>query len=94
MLSINLGSNNLEQKEHKWHFFYKATKSIIAITIPTNVLFTSKVNDIRQLIMKFFDIIKFKKFLFKSKDIVNHFFTFTFVKSVSSQMSCQTNAKN
>ena len=46
MLSINLGLNNLEQKEHKWLFFYKATKSIIAVTRPTFVAFSSQVNDI------------------------------------------------
>ena len=80
MLSINLGLNNLEQKEHKWLFFYKATISIITVTIPANVVFSSQVNDIRQLVMKFFDIIKFKKILFKSKDIVKHFFTYTFLK--------------
>ena len=46
MLSINLGSNNLEQKEHKWHFFYKATISVITVTIPANVFFSSQ--DIRK----------------------------------------------
>ena len=83
MLSINFISNNLEQKEHKWlFFFYKATMSIIAVTVPANVFFSSQVNNIRQLVMKFFDIIKFKKIIFKSKDIVNHFFTFTFLKKL------------
>ena len=46
MLSINLGSNNLEKKEHKWHFFYKATISVITVTIPANVFFSSQ--DIRK----------------------------------------------
>ena len=61
-------------------FFYKAAISIIAVTIPANVFFSSQVNNIRQLVMKFFDIIKFKKIIFKSEDIVNQFFTFTFLK--------------
>ena len=73
MLSINLGSNDLEQKEHKWHLFYKAAISVITVTIPANVFFSSQVNDIRQLVMKFFDIIKFKKFFLKAKILLTVF---------------------
>ena len=61
-------------------FFYKAAISIITVTIPANVFFSSQVNNIRQLVMKFFDIIKFKKIIFKSEDIVNQFSTFTSLK--------------
>ena len=63
-------------------YIYKATITVIAVTIPANIFFSSQVSDIRQLLIKFFDIIKFLKIVFKSKDIVNHFFTFTFLKKL------------
>ena len=70
MLSINLGSNDLEQKEHKWHLFYKAAISVITVTIPANVFFSSQVNDIRQLVMT---LSNFKKSFLKAKILLTSF---------------------